>query len=270
MADALQLGDLVATGRTSQLYALGADSVVKVPRDEVPDSWLQFEAEMTAAVRGAGVPSPKVRDVVSWNGRIAVVFERINGPSMWEQILEQPATAAAEARNLAAIHTELLATGLPPGPPDLVDRIQKKVATAEALTSAERAQAHDLAAALPHGAALLHGDLHPGNVLLSATGPILIDWFDAAIGHPVADIGRSSMLMEPSTCNTEHAHLPGATPDLLRTIHQHYRDGMAGSLAGRTDLDDWDALVAASRLSEGAHVDESVLVNRWREWSAAA
>lgn len=261
---ALELGERVATGRTSVLYALGADSVVKIPRSEVPDRWLEFEAELTAAVRSAGVPAPEVRDVVQWNDRIAVVFERIDGPSMWEQILGDPSSARSHALDLARIHCELLATGLPSGLPDLVDRMQRKIADASALSPDEREAASALVARLPRGAALLHGDLHPGNVLLSAHGPVLIDWFDAAIGHPAADVCRSSLLMEPSACETEHLHLANANPTLLTDVHNAYQQGMSGVLGSCAHREDWDAVIAVGRLSEGAHVDESVLVHRWR------
>jgi len=262
---ALDLGERVATGRTSALYALGTDSVVKVPRPEVPDQWLQLEAELTIAVRKAGVPAPEVRDVVRWNNRIAVVFERVDGPSMWQQILADPASAPRHATDLVHIHAEVLAMGVPSGLPDFVDRMQRKIAQAEQLTAEERTNASTLTELLPRGAALLHGDLHPGNILLGSDGPVLIDWFDAAIGHPAADISRSSLLMEPSATVTEHLHLVDSTPPLLAAVHQTYLDGMAPLLGECPQWADWCAVTAASRLSEGAHVDESVLITRWRQ-----
>ena len=35
---------------------------------------------------------------------------------------------------------------------------------------------------------LVHGDLHPGNVIAAAEGPVLLDWGDAGIGHPLLDV----------------------------------------------------------------------------------
>lgn len=43
-------------------------------------------------------------------------------------------------------------------------------------------------AALDLPAALVHGDLHLGNVLRRAGAPILIDWTDACIGPPLVDL----------------------------------------------------------------------------------
>jgi aminoglycoside phosphotransferase (APT) family kinase protein len=37
-------------------------------------------------------------------------------------------------------------------------------------------------------AMLLHRDLHPGNVILSPGGPVVIDWTNAAAGDPAVDV----------------------------------------------------------------------------------
>lgn len=42
---------------------------------------------------------------------------------------------------------------------------------------------------IPHeGGALLHRDLHPGNVILSPSGPVVIDWTNAGVGDPALDV----------------------------------------------------------------------------------
>jgi tRNA A-37 threonylcarbamoyl transferase component Bud32 len=38
---------------------------------------------------------------------------------------------------------------------------------------------------IPH--TLVHGDFHPGNVMLTAGGMVLFDWSDAAVSHPLVD-----------------------------------------------------------------------------------
>ena len=43
------------------------------------------------------------------------------------------------------------------------------------------------AAGLPE--ALVHGDFHPGNIARRRHGPVILDWSDAAVSHPLMDIG---------------------------------------------------------------------------------
>ncbi len=60
----------------------------------------------------------------------------------------------------------------------------------ERLRGAERRirQAIDHLAELSLPAALVHGDLHLGNVLLRGDAPVFIDWTDACIGPPMVDL----------------------------------------------------------------------------------
>ncbi len=258
-----QLGEQIGVGRTSDVFAWGSDSVVKVPYPNLPADWTVFEAEIARSIHAAGLPVPEVRDVIEIEGRTAAVFERIEGPSMWQRILEKPGDAEALARELVEIQRSLLAAGIPPGVPDFVDRLVRRIAIADPLPATEREAAIDVARGLPRGAALLHGDLHPGNVLMSPHGPIVIDWFDAAIGHPIADIVRSSILMRAGSGYSPD-HLPGATPELLDRLHASYVGHFAEDLAeAALDLPTWQGAVAAGRLAEGAEVDERWLIKLW-------
>jgi len=52
---------------------------------------------------------------------------------------------------------------------------------------------------LPDGDQLCHGDMHPGNIMLSRRGPMVIDWTNARRGHPAADIARSILILDFGT-----------------------------------------------------------------------
>lgn len=259
----MDVGELVGRGRTSNVFRYGKDSVVKVANDAVADEWPEFESRLTHAVGEMGVMAPKVRDLVVIDGRPSVVFEYIEGPSMWQQMLAEPAQGPKLAKDLALIQKSVQAVGIPAGVPELVDRLARKIADAEQLTDSEQSEAQELVRSLPTGAALLHGDLHPGNILMGASGPVVIDWFDATIGHPVADVLRSSILMQPSPVASPW-HLPEATRDLLANVHGAYLAEHREQLDwARDDLACWQAVVAAGRLAEGAEIDERGLLAHW-------
>ena len=257
-------GVLVAAGRTSDVYEFGHGSVVKVARSDVPDHWAVLEAEFTAAVRTVGVPAPSVIDVVAIDGRNAIVFERIEGRSMWEHMVGEPARIPELAEILAATQRAIFAAGPPMNLGGLVERMCRKIDEVDRISVPERDDAKRLAESQPKGAALLHGDLHPGNVLMTSDGPVVIDWFDASIGHPIADIVRSSILMRPVGARSDAHHLPGADPAILATVHDAYVDAMADLLLGASaHLHDWEALAAVSRLAEGDQPDATELVALW-------
>lgn len=57
-------------------------------------------------------------------------------------------------------------------------------------------------------ASLDHGDLSPGQVLVSEMGPVILDWSDATITHPF--LAAASFLAEPATLPGTGGHLPGS------------------------------------------------------------
>jgi aminoglycoside phosphotransferase (APT) family kinase protein len=84
---------------------------------------------------------------------------------------------------------------------------------------------------------LCHSDLHPGNVIMTAQGPRLIDWLGAARAPAAYEIAQCHVLMtelDPehadnpegakvnSALQTEYARLTGTTPAALTTAMQPY------------------------------------------------
>lgn len=58
---------------------------------------------------------------------------------------------------------------------------------------------------------LLHGDLHPGNVLLGEAGPVLIDWTNASTGVRAADVADTWTLVscfKPGKSHVEALRAP--------------------------------------------------------------
>lgn len=256
------VGAIVGEGRTSVVRAFGDDSVVKIPKAHVSDSWIELEAEFTQSVRSAGAPAPEVRDIVDVEGRTSIVFERIRGTLMWEAIKAAPETCDAMVADLVALQRQIHELSLPRDVPDLVARMQTKAAAVSALSVSERVDARDLIASLPRGAGVLHGDLHPGNVIITDTGLVAIDWFDVSIGHPLADVLRSTLLMRPLAGDTSPVHLPGAGRPTLEKLQRRYVELFEDVLAGENNK--WRAAVAVSRLAEAADPDDNDLWERWR------
>lgn len=260
-----RLGQLIATGRTSRVYEFGRGRVVKVPRSGVPARWAAVEAEITAAVHSQGGPTPAVHGMVAVDGREAIVFERIDGPSMWQQICSRQCDVSTVASQLAEIQLSIHELAPPASMLCLGDRVRQKIKHAKPLSTDERDEALRLVGALPHTTVLCHGDLHPGNVLMSGQGPIVIDWYDAAVGSPIADVVRSSLLMRPRPAPGGLPHLPGSTPDMLGPLHDHY----VRAVLADSDVDPglarcWEAVLAVGRLAERAEPDDSDLIALWR------
>lgn len=259
-------GDLIARGNTSDVWTWSRTTVVKVLRPDMPRHWASLEAKITGLVHEAGLPVPAVEEVVFVDGRPGIVFERIDGMSMWEQMLNAPKDLQRLTRALVDLQCDLHSSTAPAGLPDLRTRLRTNVSCADLLTEEDREAAAHLVDRLPAGTALCHGDMHPRNILMSSRGMVLIDWFDASAGNPVADIARSSLLIRPQrTGELRMHHLRGASIEVLRVLHGEY---MSQILSRRSidehDLLSWEAAVAAARLAEP--VPKGDLLRIWKAW----
>jgi aminoglycoside phosphotransferase (APT) family kinase protein len=162
------------------------------------------EFAATQTLHAAGLSVPDAYERVEIEGRSGIVFERVDGPSMYEYTQARPWTLFAAMRQFAELHTELHRGLAPAGLPSLHDRIRARIDAADSPETDKQA-ARALLASLPDGTALCHGDFHPGNVVLTRRGPVVIDWSSGSRGDPIGDVAWSSRLMR-------NAHLPTWAP----------------------------------------------------------
>ena len=159
-------GRLIAAGRSADVYAARHGRVLRRYRDGRPADWVAREAEVMVHARAHGVPVPEVFDVDGAD----IVMERADGPTMLNALARRPVTFRAQARLLARLH-----------------------AAVHAVPALDWLPA-------PFGAGdgaqvLLHRDLHPQNVILTADGPRIIDWEGAARGPAVADVAMTWVIV---------------------------------------------------------------------------
>ncbi len=117
-------------------------------------------------VRRYGYPVPDVLEVTE----DALVLERIEGPTMWDAVRRRPWTLRRNADLLARLHRSLHEVDAPAGLP----------------------------AAGPTGGRLLHLDFHPANVILSPSGPVVVDWTNARCGEPSFDVALTWVICATS------------------------------------------------------------------------
>jgi aminoglycoside phosphotransferase (APT) family kinase protein len=258
------LGELVARGTRSAVYAFGRDAVIKIPDRTTPEHWIVAEARYADAVRAAGAPAPRLLGLEQVDGRSASVWEWIRGPSMWQDILAAPRRAAQHGRALAELQLSLFALRPPLILPTQRVRLITKIRRSALMIDSALGAARERLPARRGPLRVCHGDLHPGNVILSADGPVIIDWFDASRGDPRADVARSCLLLRRAPSDAEELpHLPGATPAVLDAFADAYLARIRSELpVGDLQLRRWAAVEAVARLAEGA--PQAGLLEVWR------
>jgi Ser/Thr protein kinase RdoA (MazF antagonist) len=171
--------ELIASGREADVYALGADRVLRRYRhggDTAP------EAELMAYLAAAGYPVPSVYDAAGPD----LVMERLAGQTLLAAALAGTADTATVATVIADLHERLHA--LP---------------ARRAVSPADR---------------ILHLDLHPDNVMLTANGPMVIDWRNATEGPADRDVAMTLLIMAQVSLWPVEPELTKAAAEALSAI----------------------------------------------------
>jgi aminoglycoside phosphotransferase (APT) family kinase protein len=247
----MTLGPILGRGRTAEVYALDAERAVKRFAAGVPYRVAEREAENTRVAVAAGLPAPTVHGVVRLDGRPAIVYERVHGPSMEARLRSRPWTLRRAGRRLASLHARIHATvptdvAAHSGLPSVRDRLRRTVRRAPGLTPRDRWRTLSTLASLSRGDALCHGDFHPGNVLSTDDGPVVIDWLDAGRGHPAADVARTTLLLRFGGRRT--GPIRSLPRDCLRRWYR--RAYHARGEVTPDQVREWALPVAAARLAE--------------------
>jgi aminoglycoside phosphotransferase (APT) family kinase protein len=114
--------------------------------------------------------------------------------------------------------------------------------------------------ALPDGKNLCHGDYHPGNVLITKRGPVVIDWMTACTGSPWADVARSSLLLSIGA-KAAGKQLRPIVRLVVRLYHDSYLNQYHRMIPDTgNELDRWRLVIAAARLNEGITAEQEALI----------
>ena len=237
----------IAEGHQAEVFAYGKGRVLKLFRSRREGRRAVEEARKTAWVQSAGYPAPKILGLVEVDGRQGIVMERLEGPTLSERALAEPGEAPSIATSFTDLQLRLAAlpgTGLP--------RLEQRIAGAiqrAPLSAAQRDSARRCLQACPSGDRVFHGDFHPMNILSTARGLFVVDWFAAARAHPAADVAKTCLVIATATL-AELA--PEPRERLLSTrsmlLAAHLERYLSRSTVSRSDVRLWARPLAAAYL----------------------
>jgi uncharacterized protein (TIGR02172 family) len=254
----------IAFGRTAEIYAWEEGWVLKLFHEGFPKGSVRYEAKLARAVQAAGLPVPAVGEIVEIGDRLGLTYERVEGPSMLEEMSTKPWTLLRSTRLLAELQAGMHGNSTVTGLPSQRQRLEIKIGGAKGLSPELREAVLAALATMPEGEQLCHGDLHPDNVLMTEQGPVLIDWIDATQGRPLADVARSSViLMGVGAPGSRATWVQKVMAGWYHRIYvRHYFRLRPG---GEKEVRAWRPIVAAARMSEGIAEIQDWLLSQVQE-----
>jgi aminoglycoside phosphotransferase (APT) family kinase protein len=190
-------------------------------------------------------------DELTVDGRTGIVLERVDGQSMLALLPAKPWLLFKMAHRFADLHSAIhqtAGTHLPPLRPYL----QAQVTRANGVAARIKDHAQRALAELPDGQALCHFDFHPDQIIMTESGPVVIDWMTALQGDPLADVARTSTLIRFAQAPHANRFVRTLTDAVRLSFHAQYLNRYARRTSAVTlqALSAWLVPVAVARLAE--------------------
>ncbi|MEV0802280.1 phosphotransferase [Kribbella sp. NPDC050281] len=185
-----------AAGRDADIYELDDSWVLRRYRNGHP---VRDEADFMRHVAKYDYPVPAVREISGPD----MVIQRLTGPTLGDAAIAGDLTGTELGEIHAHLHRRLHAIPAPSGTP---------------------------------GRVVVHGDLHPLNVIATDDGPVVIDWRNAEEGTPEFDVAMTAIICAQVALDPSFEALTPLVREALASYLAHSIDptpGLAAALEVR-------------------------------------
>ena len=185
----------IGQGNTAEILLYKPGTVLKLFRDQFPESGVMKEWRVTRAVQTVYSRMPKALRLVSCGERSGILYELAEGQDLFRMIGSEPFLLFSTGKKLAEIHTEIHGKTIS-GILTVKEKLLQEIGWVNDLSDDEKRKITDRLLLLPDGDRLCHFDFHPGNIMVSGGKLLVLDWLTACSGEPAADIARTCLLLK--------------------------------------------------------------------------
>jgi thiamine kinase len=246
-ASDLPLGRRIGEGRSAEVFPYGPDHVLKLYKTPSEPAAVANEFAAARQAYAIGLPVPKPVDMLERDGRAGILFARASGPVMHAAYIRKPLRYLLGLRRLALLQRDIH-THAAADLPHVREPLRQQIVQARVSSRAKQA-ALTVLDRLPDGDRLLHGDLHPDNVIVTPAGLQAIDWQKAGAGAPAADAARTALMLRYGS--VELGRIGRFLPiGVIRTILAELYIGWYSEATGvkRAEIKAWLLPLLVSRL----------------------
>ena len=183
--------EVVGEGATSVVYRLDADTIVKVFRPGVRLGMIVDESSKARNAFVAGIPTAIAFDLVKVGDSYGTVYEMLNAKELIRVMVEDKAHLADHVRQFANLLKEMHKREV--DPKDFAPMKATSIGVLSYLegpvtTPEETEKFRKIYENIPDRNTFIHGDCHPGNVMVQDGEMMLIDLSNGGSGHPIFDL----------------------------------------------------------------------------------
>lgn len=223
---------IIARGGQGTVYRVDEDQIVKLyePGFSLEDIDRERRYARTALV--AGIPTALSYDVVRCGDQYGVVFEHAGERTLARAFADEPEKFGELIGRYVHFVREFQAAKVPAGSFDSIKDVYHSRVTAleQYCTPAEIELLHSLVDAIPDSSKVIHGDLHPGNIMMSGDELLLIDMPEVTQGPAQIDIVNlfRDLISAPQNSPETIERSQGVSPELVLQIGRAFFSAYTG------------------------------------------
>ena len=174
------------------MYRDGADCI-KVFDSDYSKADILNEALNQARIEETGIRIPKIKEVLTVDGKWAIVSEYIKGKTLAQLMEEHPEKKHEYLELLVDLQMDVHSHTCPLLT-KLKDKMNRKISAAD-LDATTRYDLHTRLESMPKHNKVCHGDFNPSNIIIAEDGtPYILDWSHVTQGNASADVARTYLL----------------------------------------------------------------------------
>ncbi len=182
--------EVIGRGFFGTVYRIDEETIVKVYASPDSLSMIKNEKRLAKTALVAGVPTAISYDIVRVGNSYGSVFELLNAKTFNDKIVSEPENAESIIEEYAKFLRFVNSTEVPVG--KLVSAKGKFFeyldVASKYLSDEVTDRIRALTEEIPEENFIIHGDAQMKNIMLTDSGPMLIDMDTLSAGHPVFDL----------------------------------------------------------------------------------
>ena len=188
----MNLDTIIATRKNKTIYRDG-NLCIKLFDSDFSKADVLNEALNQARIEETGLKIPKIHEVLTIDGKWAIVYDYIEGETLAELMEKNPEKLDEYIELLVNIQLEIHSKRSPLLN-KLKDKMNRKISETT-LDATTKYELHTRLEGMPKHKKVCHGDLNPSNIIITKEGtPYIIDWAHATQGNASADVARTYLL----------------------------------------------------------------------------
>ena len=182
--------EIIGKGGNGTVYRIDEDTIVKMYRPSVSLEQIEREREFAKTALINGAPCVIAYDVVKCGDCYGIVFEMLKSDTLGHAMSKNPDKFEEYVEKYVALAKELHSADIKKGSfTNIKTVLHNRVPRLAKWCSEEEMQLLDsLIDEMPDGHSIIHGDLHPGNIMIQDGELVLIDMPEVTMGPEIWDL----------------------------------------------------------------------------------